>query len=625
MNVLSLLTKCCRWALLPLRTHATFFIMLYALGVVCAWLTLPPAKGAELYEYLYLELFFDLYLLCAFLMLFPRRLARWIKGVLYVLFYATTLMDVYCFNKFQSSITPSILLLISETDSREAVEFLKSYLNFDILFSKVGVILLLMVLHIAFAFNRRYRKWLRLHYVQQVATCREWIEKHAQHWQAGIGAVAMALMVWGGISTIPNKQLFVRLMSGQTIGEVEHLLTAPERPVLYHPLYRLTFSLYANSLAAQQVKTLIQASKTVKVDSCHFVSKHIVLIIGESFGRHHSQQYGYFMPTTPRQVKRERSGFLVKYNDVVSPWNLTSFVFKHLFSMYSVGDKGEWSDYPLFPQLFRKAGYHVNFITNQFLPKTKEEVYDFSGGFFLNNPELSESQFDTRNDKVHYYDEGLLEEYEKLKSENKEYNLTIFHLIGQHVNYRQRSPKDRKRFKADDYDTFRPKLNKKQKRVLADYDNAVLYNDSVVDAIVKRFEKEETIVIYVPDHGEECYEEDRGFICRNHSSEIDYKLAKYEFEIPFWIWCSRQYVRKHPEIFKAVIQAKNRRLMTDALPHMLLYLAGIHAKDYNPRHNVLSEEYDEQRPRLLKGKVNYDGLTPPDSPQGEENPAREKK
>ena len=99
-----------------------------------------------------------------------------------------------------------------------------------------------------------------------------------------------------------------------------------------------------------------------------------MLIIGESYNRHHSSQYGYTMPTTPRQQKLERQGRLVKYTDVVSPWNLTSFVFKQLFSMYSVGDKGEWCDYPLFPELFRKAGYHVTFITNQFLPKAKEAV-----------------------------------------------------------------------------------------------------------------------------------------------------------------------------------------------------------------------------------------------------------
>src|SRR3712207_6721014 len=180
-------------------------------------------------------------------------------------------------------------------------------------------------------------------------------------------------------------------------------------------------------------------------------------------------------------------------------------------------------------------------------------------------------------------------------------NLIIFHLIGQHVTYKQRSPKGRKHFKGNDYAEPRPELNGRQRRVLADYDNAVLYNDSVVDQICRRFENKDAIVIYMPDHGEECFEGNRGFICRNHSARIDYDLARYEFEIPFWIWCSHSYAVKHPELYKEIVQAKNRALMTDALPHMLLYLAGISAPYYREAYNVLSPNYDERRPRILKG------------------------
>ena len=75
----------------------------------------------------------------------------------------------------------------------------------------------------------------------------------------------------------------------------------------------------------------------------------------------------------------------------------------------------------------------------------------------------------------------------------------------------------------------RADLNEQRRSILADYDNAVLYNDSIVYQIVKRFENKDAIVIYMPDHGEECYEGNRGFICRNHSAAIDYDLARYEF------------------------------------------------------------------------------------------------
>jgi heptose-I-phosphate ethanolaminephosphotransferase len=68
--------------------------------------------------------------------------------------------------------------------------------------------------------------------------------------------------------------------------------------------------------------------------------------------------------------------------------------------------------------LFRKAGYKVTFLTNQFLPQAKEAVYDFSGGFFINNERLSAEQFDVRNDKLHVFDEGLLADWDNLQTSN---------------------------------------------------------------------------------------------------------------------------------------------------------------------------------------------------------------
>ena len=203
------------------------------------------------------------------------------------------------------------------------------------------------------------------------------------------------------------------MFSMDTIGSVEHELTTKDCAQFYLPVYRLAFSIFSNELASQQIGRLIEAKDKMQVDSCSFKSPNIVLIIGESYGKHHSQQYGYFMPTTPRQIKLQKTGLLVPFSDVVSPWNLTSFVFKNVFSLHVVGEKGEWCDYPLFPELFRKAGYHVTFITNQFLPKAKQAVYDFSGGFFLNHPELSKAMFDSRNTRLYRFDRGLLDDYDK--------------------------------------------------------------------------------------------------------------------------------------------------------------------------------------------------------------------
>jgi len=591
----------------PIKDNASFFFFMYLIGILVSYVELPTNNpDAAVYSNLWLELFLDLYVICIILTLFPLKIRRWIRAFLYIIAYCTSLTDLFCWVKFQSTLNPSMLLLVGETDEREASEFFSSYFTSDLIFSSVGLLLLVMLIHILTTFLKKVKLPPAISYKVTVA---KQIINHSHHI---LGGVCLVFLGWAIESSAHNKKEMVQMFSLDTIGSVEHELTTSDCAQFYLPVYRLAFSIFSNELASQQVDRLIEAKDKMSVDSCSFKSPNIVLIIGESYGKLHSQQYGYFMPTTPRQIKREKSGLLVPFSDVVAPWNLTSFVFKNVFSLHVVGEKGEWCDYPLFPSLFRKAGYHVTFITNQFLPKAKQAVYDFSGGFFLNHPELSAAMFDSRNQQLYRFDRGLLDDYDKNQQQhNTDHNLIIFHLLGQHVKYNQRFPSDRRHFKAEDYEKKRADLDGKQRNVLADYDNAILYNDSIVDAIISRFEDKEAIIIYMPDHGEECYEGNRGFICRNHSAAIDYDLAHYEFEIPFWIFCSYKYAAKHPDIYKEIIGAKNRRFMTDALPHMLLYLAGIHTKDYHAEYNILSPQYNEMRPRILKNTTDYDKLTRP--------------
>lgn len=589
----------------PIRGNAAFFVFMYVLGIVCTYAVVPDKRGYHAWPLAPYELFFDVSILCVVLWLLPHKISLWAKRVIYFLFYLLVVVDVYCFVKFDTTITPTMLLLVGETDSREATEFLESYLTPDVVFSRLGWVLLVMVVHIIWAQVWRNRK-----------KCLAWIKakcnfdlKNAVRWHLAepwLGLIMLVLFVVSAANCIADKAAFLRLMSYDNIGQVEHELTKKEKAQLYLPGYRLMFSIYANELTAKQVNKLVENIDKAKVDSCSYRSRNIVLIIGESYNRHHAGLYGYDKNTTPRQARRAQKGELIPFSDVVAPWNLTSFVFKYLFSLYTVGDKGEWCDYPLFPELFRKAGYHVTFLTNQFLPQAKEAVYDFSGGFFLNNPLLSSAMFDTRNTRLYRYDAGLLADYDRLRNENRDNNLIIFHLKGQHVDYRTRFPLDRRHFNPEDYD--RPDLKEKELRVLADYDNAILYNDSIVDQIIKRFEDEDAIVVYVPDHGEECYEGDVHFYGRMHSTEITARLAREEFDIPFWIWCSHKYMVGHPSLFNDIVKSKNRRYMTDALPHLLLYLAGIQTPYYRSDLNVIGDEYNENRPRILKNTTDYDKL-----------------
>ena len=583
------------------RRNGIFFLFMFALGYLCTqWEVMPyylRDKGAKPYELSVPELFFDLFLLCGLLTLIPQKVSRWVKALLYVILYGTALADMFCYERFQSTLTPTMLMLVGETTGQETREFLTGYIDWQILTSGVGWILLLMVVNVVAMAVFRWKVDFR------------WKVKGGR-WKVK-GAFLLPLILLFLLSAIQcwdNKVATYRLFSCDTIGEVEHEQTRKDHAHLYLPVYRLAFAVYANRLASHQLDQLLEASTQVRVDSCSHRVPDIVLVIGESYNKHHAQLYGYGKPTTPHQQALADEGSLVAFSDVVAPWNLTSFVFKYMLSLYAVGDSGTWCDYPLFPEVFRRAGYRVTFVTNQFQSEAKEAVYDFSGGFLLNHPELSRRQFDARNTRLYPYDDGVLREYDRLAGSRADSaNLVILHLMGSHMNYRSRYPqKSRRYFTPAMYD--RPELDGRQKRILAEYDNSLRYNDSIVYAVTRRFADRDAVVIYMPDHGEEIFNGEPYVYGRLHSATVDYRLAHEEFEIPFWIWGSPRFVVSHPEEWKAIGQAKDRPMMTDVLPHLLLYLGGISTPLYRAEYNVLAPEYDMKRPRILKGETDYDKL-----------------
>ena len=593
------------WLFSPIAKNGAFFVFMFALGWLCCQLELMPYylrhRGAQPYGLTVPELFLDLYVVCVVLTLLPRKVRLGVKALLYLFLYGIAIVDVFCYVRFESTLTPTMLMLVGETSSQEAGEFLSAYLSWDVLTSEVGWILLLMLVHLLWTVLRwrtaKLRKQMILPKVSPVVT-------------TGFRAVLGLLVAWALWSAVSqcwdNKVAMQRLFACNTLGEAEHELTRKDHAVLYVPPYRLAFAISANRLASHQLLQLEKASAKIQVDSCCFRVPDIVLVIGESYNKHHSQLYGYDKPTTPRQMAMAEQGSLVPFSDVVSSWNLTSFVFKHMLSLYAVGDSGEWCDQPLFPEVFRKAGYHVTFITNQFQSQAKEAVYDFSGGFFLNNPEMSQRQFDTRNNSLYQFDDGVLKAYDKLKTKD-EHNLIILHLMGSHVEYRARYPQPARRFFTPQ-NANRPELSVKQRYILSDYDNSVRYNDSIMNAVVQRFSDKDAVVIYMPDHGEEIFDGSPFMYGRMHGANIDYRLACNEMEIPFWIWGSPQYIKNHPYGWQAIWQAKDRPMMTDVLPHLLLYLGGISTPAYRPEYNVIAPEYDTRRPRILKGTTDYNTL-----------------
>ena len=121
------------------------------------------------------------------------------------------------------------------------------------------------------------------------------------------------------------------------------------------------------------------------------------------------------------------------------------------------------------------------------------------------------------------------------------------------------------------------------------YDNATHYNDMVLDSLLCLYQQENAIVLFVADHGEEVYDElpVHGRLFQEPTAT----QARQEFEVPMWIWCSASYRNYHPDIVKRIELSVRKPFMTDGIPQLLLYLAGISSKWNDDSRNLLSPNY----------------------------------
>ena len=405
---------------------------------------------------------------------------------------------------------------------------------------------------------------------------------------------------------LPTYRYIQLFLQKQNLEKMEGLIFRHYHEEILTPLHRMVFACYATSQSSHALKGIRRSTFTAEIDRCSFKSPHMVLIIGESYNKHHSSLYDYSLPTAPMQQKRYDKGELYLFTDVVSPWNITSNVFLDMFSLWENGATEDLPEYPLFPILFRRAGYSVSFFTNQYqLKGFRKGATNQAGHFFLADVELSDSLFSYRNQRSLKYDMGLVNQIKSYRHDVKpaDYTLDIIHLIGQHFDYSMRYPDSLTWFSISDY--AERDLENDAKEIIMHYDNATRYNDMILDSILTMYEKEDAIVVFVSDHGAEVYDDlpvhGRLF------QEPMLAQVRQEYEVPMWIWCSEKYRLLHPDILDGIIKGQNKPFLTDGLPQILLYLAGIECRWTDEKRNPLCFDY-YCKPRVIGGSVDYDLL-----------------
>lgn len=532
-----------------------------------------------------LQLFLELYSVSLILTLFPLRARRILKFILSFAAYIICAIDIYCIGKLRTPINPTLLNTFLQTNSNEASEALYSYID-------VHSILLMLIPFILAALHI----FTTFRYIKNIDS---FAHRHSE--AIGLGT---ALIILLSSCCIKNEiYLFHRLIIGND--EKETFIATGHEPTVrfYTSLHRMLHSLIEIKRERKAILHLQETLTRSHVDSCSFTSPNIVLIIGESYNRHHSELYGYDKNTTPFQAQYKKEGNLFTFSDAVAQWNLTSDVFRTLLSTHVNESNGEWHQYPLFTTLFREAGYDVTFISNQYIQELSDTYSDFNENLLINDVSMSNAQFNRRNTQRHTYDEGIIEEYSAMyKEDNSRGKLTIFHLMGQHVDFSNRYPEEWEKFNASIYDNRKYE----ERQIISHYDNATLYNDYILHRIVDLFKNDDAIIIFISDHGERTSDDGNGF---GRSFSFSKGDVEQQYEIPMWVYITDTYRRQHPEMTQDIANSVNKPICTDNIAHMLLYIGGIHTPCYDSRYNPLAKEFDGSLPRIINGEHNYDTLT----------------
>ena len=268
--------------------------------------------------------------------------------------------------------------------------------------------------------------------------------------------------------------------------------------------------------------------------------------------------------------------------------------------------KESWFRSIYFPTIFKKSGFDVVFWDNQRDDFTKG-VDTYTLDALLYDPQLSSITYNLTNHQSFRYDDELIKDYESKMSFAK-YNFRIFHFWGQHIDAKDRYPHDKfSRFSAKDIRNNAPYMTESKKQDIANYDNATYYNDYVVNHIINLYRDKNTVMVYFSDHGEEVYDyrDSKGRVEAAPGQEKEW--LKYQFEVPFVIWCSDKYKTLHPDVVRRIKASLNRPFMTDNTCHLLFDLAGLKTIYYRPERDLISPKFKPSK-RIVQNNIDFDAV-----------------
>ena len=536
--------------------HFMFIMILFIINsLTTAWSLFDEDKIDVAIGYIFSVWLGSLIITCLIDLLPKRFLQKIVKAVLVIpigIIFIGEFFTMYC---YKALIGTGIINSALETNMREATEFFSMYIGFS---GVVSVIVLIALIVGLYKYNPLKKITLK------------------QKTKSGIVCTLMVLSVFYTIRMFTVYTDFIW-----------------DDEVLPVQVYASTSVAVRNMQAYKELSS--QVNSKVELTENNSQIKNIVFILGESTNRNHMHLYGYYLPNTPNLDALNEKGEISVFRDVVSPHSTTIAVLSKLFTFCNRESDQEWYHYNNLIDVMNAAGYKTHWLSNQ----ETSGVWGNVAQIYAAHSDVSAFTRirDSREDYGIVDGElfPLIDDAIANRSEDK--NFYVVHLMGGHGLYYNRFPYSFSKFSKDDINL---PITDGKKEIVAQYDNALYYNDYIVSSIIDKFRDSETLVIYVPDHGEAVYDEGEDM-----SGHIEENPTHHMIEIPVIMWASEKFRAKYPEKWEQIKKAANRPYMTDDMIHTVMDLADIKTAEFDPTRSIVNDKFNAQRPRIFDG-MDYD-------------------
>lgn len=511
-------------------------------------------------------------------------LSKWLHSVCmaykvlaYVLLVATFVVRKFLLYEFGLQLSPSTFSLLQETNNHEVSGFIGDYI-----LSSTGAKYLVMAC--LFAIVIGLSEWLY---------SRKQLKRKFFSFSKSIGIVVGVLIVMGIPAIRGGYKLLMAAPGGQSTFSAVHctLMKISETSVESHGFW--------NKIKAVNSKE--------NVACCTDDSLNVVFVLGESFIKSHSSLYGYPRKTMPNMGKEQENGNLFVFKDMVSPFNGTSNAMKNLFCLNDLSKGEKWYKHVFWPQLFKKAGFNLYLWDNQknFDKRHGNTFYEMYSHL------VADLCYDGMNGNAFDFDEQIVDDFKKNCRLNPGVkNFVWFHLMGQHFAFADKCPESKKVFKSKDIKRKNSYLTTDMKQVIADYDNAVHYNDYVLGKIIDMFRNSNSVIVFISDHGEEAYDYRAKASRPAMEPGKEKEYAHCQHDVPMLVWCSDKYMQIHPNIIYDMSKSLSHSSMTDKIGFSMLKLANIESPYYKSKSDIISSKFEKRHRSvyLMGGEkvLNYD-------------------